>query len=99
METSNNLTKAYLKGTLKEGDYYFKCGGHIHKGRFFNPMPEIKHAAKAYNMAEPVQTLMTFSSRFIGKLKTVTILAPIPEYEEHISLLEFAKGKNNEAQN
>jgi len=86
------LTQQYHDNTLPDGDYYFECGDHIHKGRYFNPTLQVKQAAKAYGQPEPVKSLITFEGRFIGDLKTVTILAPIPEYPDYIALTSYAKG-------
>lgn len=92
MNTPQELTQQYKNGTLPEGDYYFECGNHIHKGHFYNPDQERKDAAKVYNQNVPVQTLITFEGRFVGVLQTVNILAPIPDYKEFMALNQFAKG-------
>lgn len=92
MQTPEELTQQYRDGTLLHGDYYFECGNHIHKGRFYNPSDEVKKFAKAYGQDEPAKMLVTFEGRFVGDLKTVTILAPIPDYQDFMALTQFAKG-------
>lgn len=92
MQTPQELTQQYRDGTLPEGDYYFECGNHIHKGRYINPSEEKKRCAKAYNQNEPAKKLVTFEGLFTGNLKTVTILAPLPEYQDFMALTHFAKG-------
>lgn len=93
MQTSKELTKQYRNGTLPDGDYYFECGDHIHKGRFFNPTPDIMEAAAYFHLPKPTKALITFEGRFVGDLKTVTILSPIPDYHDFMDLVAFAKGE------
>lgn len=91
-QLSIELTRQYHDETLPEGDYYFECGDHIHKGHFSKPDDRKRKGAEAYNQAAPVKTITTFEGRFVGDLETVHILAPIPSYADAIALIQFAKG-------
>lgn len=79
---SNTLTAAYQNDTLKDGWYYFYLGGH-HIGYFTSAATAAKNAKKnnlLYVKGNP--TIYTGTQLFVGRLKLLTVLAPVPPFKQ-----------------
>lgn len=86
---SDELTNAYHAETLPEGWYHIYAGTHHICKWSYPTIAEIKYR-EAEKLPKP-QPKFTGDATFIGSnLKTLTVLAPVPDYPELIKLMEKA---------
>ena len=93
---SNELTNQYRAKTLPEGWYYFFCGAH-HIGYLKYPSAEQVDYAKAQGFPPPQPRFLHCPQPFIGLLKTLVVLAPVPKYPEFIKLIDKDQSNANES--
>lgn len=76
--TSEELTEMYQKNTLKEDYYWFSQGGIEFVGRLQYPTKDLIKARRDAYLPEPQKVITAFPGFFIGNLKTIKVLCPIP---------------------
>lgn len=80
---SQELTEQYQNQTLPDGYYYFTIGGStIQIGQYLKPKKKYCIYAAQSGLPAPSAALKGCTGLFIGALKTVLILAPVPPYQE-----------------
>lgn len=80
------LTKQYQSETLPEGWYYFSCGGSSEFiGKLVKPTPVAIGYAIEQGQPKPQQCIHSCPGLFVGALKTISVLAPVPTYNETLS--------------
>lgn len=83
---AKELTAEYMNKTLPEGYYYFSVAGtKPFIGKYTHPTTfEISHAA-ANGLPEPKPQIQAYPGLLRGQLETVTVLAPVPTYDQLIA--------------
>lgn len=82
IKTEEELTTSYLNNTLKEGYYWFSSGNFEFIGRLKYPTNlEIAHRKKE-GLPEPKKIIAAMPGLFVGELKTISVLCPIPSAKQ-----------------
>ena len=80
--TAKKLTSEYLDGTLKDDNYYIAiANGKPKVATYRQPTIAERVNRQQNNLPSPQPCLHCEGTLMIGALKTVTILARVPDYE------------------
>lgn len=86
------LTAQYQNQTLPAGDYYFRVSNLKPQIGMYCPATEQEKLYRSSNSLPPPQAkLISGKQIYLGRLQTITILAPVPSYHEI-----YLKDINNE---
>ena len=80
---SRELTEQYQNQTLPDGYYYFSIADLAPQiGKYVKPKKEYCIYCAQTCLTIPLPALNACPGMFLGTLKTITILAPVPAYQE-----------------
>lgn len=82
IKTKEELTAAYLNDTLPENYYWFSQSGFEFVGHLKYPTAYEIERRKKEGLPPPQKVIMSMPGLFVGELKTLKVLCPIPSAKQ-----------------